>query len=231
MSFRATPLEQLNERIATAVSALAEHERIQVTIAETRIALSDLDARVRACRGLMRREERAFTKFDRITVPALIAGVLGTRDRRRQEEYAQWLQVRQELLRVMAERDQLVERIKTLQARAVDLQDAPALLQQALQRKEAWLRANDRDAMGRLRDLDSGALVAKADLAKISLRLAKSRTARVVTPANKRSVAFNQLIILEQLQHMKMRVLRQLDRERKMLLFDGAGHAEALAMA
>ena len=231
MSFRATPLQQLNERIATAAQALGELQRIQTTIAEGKREVSRLDTRIRSIKGVLRKEERDFTKFDRITVPALIAGVLGTRDRRRQEEYQQWLRVREMLLEVMAERDRQVARIQRLQDRMSELEDAPQLPEDALKRKEAWLRQYDRDAMGRLRYLDTGELATKAELAKIALRLANSRNATRATPVNRGSVAWNQLIVLQQLQRMKMKVLRQIDRERRLLLLDGAPHTEAVATA
>lgn len=226
MLFRTTPLEKLNEAVALAAAALAARDEVKAAVVDRRQELSRRNARVRTLKSLLRQDERNFTKFDRITLPSLIYGVLGTRDRRRQEEYDHWLNVRQWLLEAMAARDALVDEVKALQMRATYLQDAPNLLKSALERKEDWLRNFDPAAKGRLWQLDQGQKSLRGELAKIekvlSTKQRQVERAKATAKQGGSSILANQLLCLEELRRRKTRHLKLLAVERRHLLYDGA---------
>lgn len=228
MPFRATPLEALNDAICGAARALAERERVRREIASHKSTLSRLNQRVRLCKARLRAEERRRNHLDRLTPAALLHGVLGTLELRRREQQHEWQRIRDALLHAMAERDALAEEVRRLQGRAQVLERAPELLDEALARKAAWLRAHDGQASARLLELEDDERALRASLARIERALEGAGRASAWRGGSAPPPP-HQLAILRDMHARKRQRLRALWQERSSLLLDGAQAAARAA--
>jgi len=217
MPFRATPVERINDAITTAGQAVSAREALKESVVRTKNELSVLNDRVRSMKKRLRDEERRLHRFERVTLPSLIHGVLGTRESRLKEQQDEFQRIREALLQAMAERDAKVSEVEQLQDRYVPLENAPQVLEEALQTKDRWLRDNDAEAGGRLWELAEGEQALLLSLQKIDRALQISSEAKDSRPTMTR-----QLAMLRDMQSRKRQRLQIIWRERQSLLLDGA---------
>ncbi|MDZ4697019.1 MAG: hypothetical protein SGI86_17915 [Deltaproteobacteria bacterium] len=217
MPFRATPVERINDAITTAGQAVTARVALKDAVAHCKTELSLLNDRVRTLKKRLRDEERRCHRFERVTLPSLIHGVLGTREVRRKERQDEYLRIREALLSAMAERDQKVVEVEQLQDRSAPLENAEHLLAEALQTKARWLRDNDVEAGSRLWELAEGEQTLLVSLQKIEKALQNNQDRGTSRPTMMR-----QLAMLQDMQMRKRQRLQIIWQERQSLLLDGA---------